>query len=60
MTMYIIIMTVVLAGGAPQEIKASQTFETMEACEAAKARVANSYKRAHPNARVQKVACTAS
>jgi hypothetical protein len=54
----IILMTVIMAGGAPQDIRSSQTFDTMTACEAAKTRVASSYERSHPNARVTKVACT--
>ena len=56
----VILITVMMAGGAPQEFRSSQTFNSMEACEAAKARVEQSYKRQHPDAKVQKVECKAS
>ena len=56
----VILMTVMMSGGAVQQVKSSETYPTMEACEAAKAGVEEQYKREHPGAKVQKAECTKS
>lgn len=58
--MIIIIMTVMLAGGAPQQVKWSETYDSMRACEAAKPQVEAKYKREHPDAEIRKVECMKS
>lgn len=60
MTMTIVILMTVMMGGTPQEIKMSETYETMAACEAAKARVERRFMQQHPDARIEKVECTKS
>ena len=56
----IILMVVIMAGGAPQQIKWSETYDSMRACQAAKAQVAAKYKRQHPDAELRKVECMKS
>jgi hypothetical protein len=60
MSMTIVILMTVMMGGTPQQIKMSETYQTMAACEAAMARVEQRYKQEHPDAKIEKMECTKS
>lgn len=56
MGMYILI-TVLLASGATEEIRLETMYETRSACEAAIAEVEKKYKEEHKDVRVERVEC---
>lgn len=56
---FIILLHLIMASGATQEVKLPEPYATMAVCEAAKADAAKKYSEEHPDTKVEKAECIA-
>lgn len=54
---FIILLAVVMASGATEEVRLEVRYDSMSACEAAMSEAEQAFKREHPDVRVEKVEC---